>query len=361
MVTNQAIINMLQKTKEVTNVSLEVYTLGDVMITAEGTHHAPNFRELIQRVSDVPDGTLLGDRIYFRVNDQGRLEYLVACNYDEISRVVAKMAVIRIAEMFHEEEMSFGREHFFKNLIMDNLLITDIYHQANKLNIDVHAKRVAYLVELHGKDSASALEIVESLFADNERIFTAIVDENHIALIRAVGEDDAEESLKATANMIVDMLNTELMERVTVSYGNVVDEIRQVSVSFKEAKIALSVGRIFNPDKNVIGYQSLGIGRLIYQLPVPMCKMFISEIFKGESPDKFDEEILMTINEFFANNLNVSETSRKLYCHRNTLVYRLNKIEKQTGLDLTNFDDAITFKIALMVVRYMNYMENQEN
>ncbi|MBR4769288.1 MAG: helix-turn-helix domain-containing protein [Lachnospiraceae bacterium] len=361
MVTNQAIITMLKKTKEATNVSLEVYSIGDVLITPDGTHHAPNLRELIRRVNDAPDGTLMDDRIYFRVNDQGRLQYLVSCNYDEISRVVAKMAVIQIAEMFSIEEGRFGREHFFKNLLMDNLLITDIYHQANKLHIDVHSKRVAYLVELHGKDSASALEVVESLFADDERIFTAVVDENHIALIREVGEDCSEEELKSTASMIVDMLNTELMEAVTVSYGNVADEIRKVSVSFKEAKIALSVGRIFSPERNVVGYQSLGIGRLIYQLPVPMCKMFISEIFKGESPEKFDEEILMTINEFFANNLNVSETSRKLYCHRNTLVYRLNKIQRQTGLDLTNFDDAITFKIALMVVRYMSYMESQEN
>ena len=122
--------------------------------------------------------------------------------------------------------------------------------------------------------------------------------------------------------------------------------------------MALEVGKIFYVDKNVIAYSNLGIGRLIYQLPLPLCKMFIKEIFMNTSPDEFDEETLTTINKCFENNLNVSETSRQLYIHRNTLVYRLDKLQRSTGLDLRVFDDAITFKIALMVVKYMKYMES---
>ena len=121
--------------------------------------------------------------------------------------------------------------------------------------------------------------------------------------------------------------------------------------------MALDVGKIFYSHKKVIAYGNLGIGRLIYQLPLPLCKMFIKEIFDDKTPDDFDEETLTTINKFFENNLNVSETSRQLYIHRNTLVYRLDKLQKSTGLDLRVFEDAITFKIALMVVKYMNYME----
>ena len=156
------------------------------------------------------------------------------------------------------------------------------------------------------------------------------------------------------------MLNTEVMAQVRVAFGTIVNEIKDVSRSYKEAKMALDVGKIFYSDNNVIGYNSLGIGRLIYQLPIPLCKMFIREIFEGRSPDEFDDETLSTINKFFENNLNVSETSRQLYIHRNTLVYRLDKLQKSTGLDLRVFDDAITFKIALMVVQYMKYMESQE-
>ena len=147
---------------------------------------------------------------------------------------------------------------------------------------------------------------------------------------------------------------------VRVAYGTVVNEIKEVSRSYKEAKMALDVGKIFFDERDIIAYSELGIGRLIYQLPIPLCKMFIKEIFGGKSPDDFDEETLMTIMKFFENSLNVSETSRQLFIHRNTLVYRLDKLQKSTGLDLRVFEDAITFKIALMVVKYMKYMETFE-
>ena len=168
-----------------------------------------------------------------------------------------------------------------------------------------------------------------------------------------LGDENVAEQCVSVANTIVDMMNTEIMANVHVSYGNVVSEMKDVSKSYKEAKMALDVGKIFFGGKNVIAYNTLGIGRLIYQLPVPLCKMFIREIFEGKSPDDFDEETLTTIDKFFENSLNVSETSRQLFIHRNTLVYRLDKLQKSTGLDLRVFEDAITFKIALMVNRYL--------
>ena len=161
--------------------------------------------------------------------------------------------------------------------------------------------------------------------------------------------------------MLLDMLNTEAMATVHVAYGTIVNEVKEVSRSYKEAKMALDVGKIFYSDKNIVAYNNLGIGRLIYQLPVSLCRMFIKEIFDGKSPEDLDDETLVTINKFFENNLNVSETSRQLYIHRNTLVYRLDKLQKSTGLDLRVFEDAITFKIALMVVKYMNYIETLDN
>ena len=184
------------------------------------------------------------------------------------------------------------------------------------------------------------------------------MDEKNIILVKEVKSTATYEDLNKTASIIVDMLNTEAMISVHVAFGTIVNEIKEVSRSYKEAKMALDVGKIFYSDKNIIAYSNLGIGRLIYQLPIPLCRMFIKEIFDGKSPDEFDEETLTTINKFFENSLNVSETSRQLYIHRNTLVYRLDKIEKSTGLDLRVFEDAITFKIALMVVKYMKYMES---
>jgi carbohydrate diacid regulator len=161
------------------------------------------------------------------------------------------------------------------------------------------------------------------------------------------------------ADHIVSALEKGDHGRIHVAYGNPVNEIKEVSRSYKEARMALDVGRIFFEEQDIIAYSQLGIGRLIYQLPIPLCKMFIQEIFDGRNPEEFDEETLTTIQKFFENSLNVSETSRQLFIHRNTLVYRLDKLQKSTNLDLRIFEDAITFKIALMVVEYMKYMETQ--
>ncbi len=206
----------------------------------------------------------------------------------------------------------------------------------------------------------NALETVRSLFATKTKDFITAVDEKNIILVKEVETARRYEELEKTANTILDMLNTEAMTKVHVALRHHCHDIKEVSRSYKEAKMALDVGKIFYSNKNVVAYNNLGIGRLIYQLPHSAVPMFIKEIFDGKSPDEFDEETLTTINKFFENSLNVSETSRQLYIHRNTLVYRLDKLQKSTGLDLRVFEDAITFKIALMVVKYMKYMENQD-
>ena len=187
-----------------------------------------------------------------------------------------------------------------------------------------------------------------------------IVDEKNIIVVKELEANDGHAELEKVAQNFYDLLRNDGEEDILIAYGTVVNDIKEVSKSYKEAKLALDVGKIFFGEKSIIAYSALGIGRLIYQLPIPLCKMFIREIFEGKSPDDFDEETLTTINKFFENNLNVSETSRQLYIHRNTLVYRLDKLQKSTGLDLRVFEDAITFKIALMVVKYMKYMESLE-
>ena len=225
-------------------------------------------------------------------------------------------------------------------------------------------RRVVYIDrDVHRRESICSVEsMYEYLWRVRAKDFITAVDEKNIIVVKEVGEGEGYAELdKTRTDMILDTVeHAEADSDVHVAYGTIVDEIKEVSRSYKEARMALDVGKIFFAEKDVIAYSTLGIGRLIYQLPIPLCKMFIKEIFDGKSPDDFDEETLTTINKFFENSLNVSETSRQLYIHRNTLVYRLDKLQKSTGLDLRVFEDAITFKIALMVVRYMKYMETLE-
>ena len=237
----------------------------------------------------------------------------------------------------------------------------DIYNRAKKLHIDINVRRVVFVIETQTENDTVALETVKSMFSSKSKDFITAVDEKNIILVKELKQGEGYEDMDKVAKMILDMLNTEAMATVHVAYGTIVNEVKEVSRSYKEAKMALDVGKIFYSDKNIVAYNNLGIGRLIYQLPLSLCRMFIKEIFDGKSPDDLDDETLVTINKFFENNLNVSETSRQLYIHRNTLVYRLDKLQKSTGLDLRVFEDAITFKIALMVVKYMNYIEALDN
>jgi carbohydrate diacid regulator len=274
--------------------------------------------------------------------------------------MVGKLATFQIQSLLVAYKERFDKDNFIKNLLLDNLLLVDIYNRAKKLHIETNIKRVVFIIETQHEKDVNALETVRNLFAAKTKDFVTAVDEKNIILVKEVKEGETYEDLEKTANTILDMLNTEAMTQVHVAFGTIVSEIKEVSRSYKEAKMAMDVGKIFYSNKNVVAYSKLGIGRLIYQLPLPLCRMFIREIFDGKSPDDFDEETLTTINKFFENSLNVSETSRQLYIHRNTLVYRLDKLQKSTGLDLRVFEDAITFKIALMVVKYMKYMENQD-
>ena len=292
--------------------------------------------------------------------DEHQLEYVLIVNGDSDDvYMIGKIASFQIQNLLVAYKERFDKDNFIKNLLLDNLLLVDIYNRAKKLHIETEVRRVVFIVETNREKDGNELEKVRSLFGGKSKDFVTAVDEKNIIVVKELAENETYDDLEKTAEIILNVFKgTEAEKDVYVAYGTVVNEIKEVSRSYKEARMALDVGKIFFEEKNIIAYSTLGIGRLIYQLPIPLCKMFIKEIFDNKSPDDFDEETLTTINKFFENNLNVSETSRQLYIHRNTLVYRLDKLQKSTGLDLRVFEDAITFKIALMVVKYMKYMES---
>ena len=298
---------------------------------------------------------------YFKIFDEQQLEYiLIAGGAGEDVYTIGKMVAFQIQSLLVAYKERFDKDNFVKNLLLDNLLLVDIYSRAKKLHIQTEVKRVVMIIETDNSKDSNVLEMVRANFGGNSKDFITAVDENNVIVVKDLSEGEPNKEIEKSAKAMENVLIKEGMEGIRISYGTIVGEIKDVSRSYKEAKMALDVGKIFFGERDIVAYSELGIGRLIYQLPIPLCKMFIKEIFGGKSPDDFDEETLTTINKFFENSLNVSETSRQLFIHRNTLVYRLDKLQKSTGLDLRVFEDAITFKIALMVVRYMKYMESFE-
>ncbi len=361
MISNQVLQNTLDGLKAISRVELCVLDTEGIML-ATTFPEAENYRDSVLAFAESPaDSQVVSGCQFFKVFDDHQLEYILLANgsSDDV-HMVGRMAAFQIQNLLVAYKERFDKDNFIKNLLLDNLLLVDIYNRAKKLHIDTEARRVVFIVEISNEKENSSLETIRALFSSHSDDFVTAVDEKSIIVVKELGGQDEGEELDGIAQMILDSLGEEKKADTRVAYGTVVNEIKEVSRSYKEAQMALNVGKIFYEERRVVAYSSLGIGRLIYQLPVPLCKMFIKEIFGGKSPDDFDEETLTTINKFFENSLNVSETSRQLYIHRNTLVYRLDKLQKSTGLDLRVFEDAITFKIALMVVKYMNYMENQE-
>ncbi|MGN0526011.1 MAG: PucR family transcriptional regulator [Acutalibacteraceae bacterium] len=255
-------------------------------------------------------------------------------------------------KQFYDEK--YDRSNFIKNIILDNILPGDIYLKARELHFNNEASRVVLIIRLLDKNDVSAFDVIQNLFPDKTKDFVINIGENDIALVKEVKSDIDSKDLEKLARSISDAISSGFSSHAVIGIGTAVVGVKELARSFKEAQVALEVSKVFDTEKNIVSYDHLGIARLIYQLPTTLCEMFLKEIFKVGSIDNLDQETLFTIQRFFENNLNVSETSRKLFVHRNTLVYRLEKIKKLTGLDLREFDDAIVFKVALMVKKYLD-------
>ena len=361
MISNQILQNTIEGLKSIARVELCVMDVDGKSVATTADEMEQCGKPAAEFAKSPADSQEIQGYQYFKIFDEQQLEYiLIAGGIGEDVYMVGKMVAFQIQNLLVAYKERFDKDNFIKNLLLDNLLLVDIYGRAKKLHIQTDVKRVALIIETDNAKDSNVLEVMRTYFGSNSKDFITAVDENNVIVVKDLSDGDSIREVDRTADGIAAFLGKENFKNVRIAYGTVVNEIKEVSRSYKEAKMALDVGKIFFGERDVIAYSELGIGRLIYQRPIPLCKMFIKEIFDGKSPDDFDEETLTTINKFFENSLNVSETSRQLFIHRNTLVYRLDKLQKSTGLDLRVFEDAITFKIALMVVKYMKYMESFE-
>lgn len=362
MITNQVLQTTIDGTKNISRVELSILdTEGKELATSFAVEYV--FGDMIDNFIDSPaDSQMIQGFQFFKVFDENSLEYIVvAKGSSEDVYMIGKMVAFQIQSLIIAYKERFDKDNFIKNLLLDNLLLVDIYNRAKKLNIDPNAKRIVYIINHDNKTvDDTFFESVKTELSDMPIDFITNLDDKSLIYIKQLDNNVTMNDLYDMAEGIRNFISSNFSKNVKVVYGTVVSDIKDISRSYKEAKMALDVSNIFYEDMFIVPYTNLGIGRLIYQLPVSLCKMFIKEIFDINTPDKFDEETMFTIDKFFENSLNVSETSRQLYIHRNTLVYRLDKLKKLTNLDIRIFDDAITFKIAMMVVKYMHYIENND-
>lgn len=358
MISNQTIINCLEEAKTIANMDLLLADNSGIVIasTSDFDIRTKDITDFIISDADTQD---ISGNLFIKIENEDGLSYTLIIKGNGDKFLVGKLVAGQLKSLIIAYKDKVDKNSFFQNLLLDNLLLVDIYNKAQKLHIEPSVPRCVFVIELSAIKDPAAYEMVRELYNTHNGDYVTTVDEDHIIVIKTLQPDESYEDMDDNAKMLVDMFNSEAMTNVRVSYGTIVNDIKGVSKSYKEANMALDVGKIFYADKTVIAYSTLGIGRLIYQLPINLCEMFIDEVFGGELSEEIDEEILNTIDKFLENSLNVSETSRQLYIHRNTLVYRIEKLEKATGMDVRNFDDALSFKIAMMVRGYINYIKEQ--
>lgn len=333
---------------------------GCVISCTDVSYIGERWTDAALKVAGASEGVVTFNQKTFKpiVGSANYIEYSVFCSGDdEAARSYCTMAYIALndAKAFYEEKHDRGT--FVKNIIMDNILPGDIYIRAKELHFATDAPRAVFLVRQVGRTDVATVDVLAGLFPDKMQDFVLSINETDIAVVKQLGPNVADDELERIAQTMEDTLKSELFIKTVIGIGTVAEHLRELADSYKEAQTAIEVCKVFESEKSILNYENLGIGRLIYQLPTTLCEIFLSEVFKKNSIDSLDHETLFTINKFFENNLNVSETSRKLFVHRNTLVYRLEKIKKLTGLDLRQFDHAIVFKVALMVRKYLSSRE----
>lgn len=305
-------------------------------------------------LSYTSETVMSGGYTYKPIGSGAKTEYIVFVEgEDKQAERLAAILSISLGSIKGLYDDKYDKASFIKNVILDNILPSDIYLKSKELHFSNDVMRIVMLIKFIGKNEIIPYQMVQNMFPDKNKDYVISVGESDIVLVKEVKPNYDTRAIEKIAQSISDTFGTEFYTKVSIGIGTAVESIKDLARSYKEAQVAIEVGKVFDTEKNIVSYENLGIGRLIYQLPTTLCEMFLSEVFKKGSVETLDRETLLTIQCFFENNLNVSETSRKLFVHRNTLVYRLEKVRKLTGLDLREFDHAITFKVAMMVKKYL--------
>ena len=362
MISNQILQTTIDGLKGITRIDLCICdTEGKVL--ASTFPEAEEYENSILSFVDSPaDSQVIQGYQFFKVFDEHQLEYiLLAKGSSDDVYMVGKLAAFQIQNLLVAYKERFDKDNFIKNLLLDNLLPVDIVSYAKQMHIGPEFRWAVLLVEGTGCEAFDIQNILKNALSGRTSDFIAPMEENCVVIVRRLEEQEGEKEMEELAHELTDAVSVETRCRIRTSCGTIALSLKEVSRSYKEAKMALEVAAIFYKEKNVITYEELGIGRLIYQLPIPLCEMFLKEVFGDYNPSSLDEEILTTVYQFMENDLNLSETSRQLFVHRNTLVYRLEKLQKTIGLDIRKFEDAMIFKIAMMVSDYMKYLRERQS
>ena len=340
--------------KDVVNRSIGVIDDMGIIVASSELARIGESRQRIREELAYSSGFVVYEDFTYRyINCQGKTDFIVFVEGGDLhASKMSELLSIALGNIRSLYDEKYDKVSFIKNIILDNILPSDIYVRSNELRFSEEPRAVIVLKFL-GSSPVPPYEIVQNIVTSKSPDYVIGIAEQDIVIVKEVTARTTSEDLEAYAREFTETAAKSGATKILFGISSVVGNLKDLARAYKEARIALEVGKVFDIEKPIMCYENLGIGRLIYQLPTTLCEIFLGEVFKKGSLESLDRETLMTVQSFFENNLNVSETSRKLFVHRNTLVYRLEKIRKLTGLDLREFDHAVTFKVALMVKKYL--------
>lgn len=352
MIANKTLKDTLDGIKKISKVDLFVYDLNGKIVANTVDEDDKISNAVIKFVESKKSDNEQSSLCFYKLATG---QILVAKGKD--AKIVGEMTAFQIENLSSIE--SSDESEFLKKLISNDILPTDLKKQTKELGVEVKGKKCVFIIESEHEKNGIVIEALKNILVEDSDLISDVDDRNIVLVKELVDTKDLAEASEI-AYAMVDMLNTEIMQNARVSYSSIISNIKETANAYNEARIALDVGRIFRTEDQVISYKEIGIEKLIYRMPIDMCKSYLDEVFGEETPEVFDNEIAVTVEKMFENNLNISEAARQLFIHRNTLVYRVDKIKKSTGFDLREFEDAMMFRVVMMMKKYVEFMEDAE-
>lgn len=240
---------------------------------------------------------------------------------------------------------------FYQELFVGELHEYAAQRTAAMLQLDMTRQgRILYLQLNETAQYESARELLCSVLEskDGQNICVPMGKGAFAIVYDIEKEDDAKEFSFA----IVQSIQEELTCEALVGMGDVFSELKEIKASYQHARTALQAGKQLLGGQVFYAYEGLGIARAIWEMTPIQCEQFLAEALTPEAERELqNKEMLESIDVFFQCNLNISVAARELYVHRNTLVYRIEKFNKASGYNLSDFRDAALVQFVLMVRR----------
>jgi len=315
------------------------------VMDAQGRCLLPEGGADFDRLEDLAENEIVhvGGRAYLMTQLRPQMILAVESGHEDL----LQLAGILVETICKAEGGHHNAQDVYRRVMLDELSGPEMDAMAHEQGIPFEASRCVMLFQIIQTSHASAYSLLSELIPQEEGDCLVEMDRHMVALVKDMAPVESEDELDQFAQAVSETLMSETAHQAIVGIGTPRNSLSALGESYREARRAMEVGRIFKPQETICQFRKLLLERFLTEVPRDVSLYYHNLLFNRRTARLFNEEMLYTIEMFFKKDLNLSDTARQLYIHRNTLVYRLDKVQRLIGLDLRKFEDAVTFKILL--------------